>query len=49
VDLLVLLFGIALAWAQSPLPDAVTADPAIIAARRAAAIEAARRIVAPPT
>ena len=49
MDLLVLLFGIALAWAQSPHPDAVTADPAIIAARRAAAIEAARRIVAPPT
>ena len=49
MDLLVLLFGIALAWAQSPHPDAVTADPAVIAARRAAAVEAARRIVAPPT
>ena len=47
MDLLVLLFGVALARAQSPHPDAVTADPAIIAARRAAAIEAARRIVAP--
>jgi TetR/AcrR family transcriptional regulator len=47
MDLLVLLFGVALAWAQSPHPDAVTADPAIIAARRAAAVEAARRIVTP--
>jgi AcrR family transcriptional regulator len=47
MDLLVLLFGVALAWAQSPHPDALTADPAIIAARRAAAVEAARRIVTP--
>jgi AcrR family transcriptional regulator len=47
MDLLVLLFGVALAWAQSPHPDAGTADPAIIAARRAAAVEAARRIAAP--
>jgi TetR/AcrR family transcriptional regulator len=49
MDLLVLLFGVALAWAQSPHPDAATVDPAIIAARRAAAVEAARRIVAPAT
>jgi AcrR family transcriptional regulator len=49
MDLLVLLFGVALAWAQSPHPDAVTADPAVVAARRAAAVEAARRIVAPAT
>jgi AcrR family transcriptional regulator len=49
LDLLVLLFGVALAWAQSPHPDAVTADPSILAARRAAAVEAARRIVAPTT
>ncbi len=48
MDLLVLLFGVALSWAQSPHPDAVTADRAIVAARRAAAVEAARRIVAPP-
>jgi AcrR family transcriptional regulator len=47
MDLLVLLFGVALAWAQSPHPDAVTADPAVIAARRAAAMKAASRIVAP--
>ena len=49
MDLLVLLFGVALAWAQSAHPDAVTADPAVVAARRAAAVEAARRIVAPAT
>jgi TetR/AcrR family transcriptional regulator len=49
MELLVLLFGVALAWAQSPHPDAVTVDPAIVAARRAAAVEAARRIVAPAT
>ncbi|MGO9383588.1 MAG: TetR family transcriptional regulator [Mycobacterium sp.] len=49
MDLLVLLFGVGLAWAQSPHPDAGTAEPEIIAARRAAAVEAARRIVAPAT
>ena len=49
VDLLVLLFGVGLAWAQSPRPDAGSADPAIVAARRAAAVEAARRIVTPAT
>ncbi|MGO8940772.1 MAG: TetR family transcriptional regulator [Mycobacterium sp.] len=49
MDLLVLLFGIALAWAQSPHPDAVSDHPKTIAARRAAAVEAARRIVAPAT
>ncbi|MGA7053500.1 MAG: TetR family transcriptional regulator [Mycobacterium sp.] len=49
MDLLVLLFGVALAWAQSPHPDAVSADTAVVAARRAAAVEAARRIVAPAT
>jgi len=47
MDLLVLFFGVALAWAQSPHPDAATADLDIIAARRAAAVEAARRIVTP--
>jgi AcrR family transcriptional regulator len=47
MDLLVLLFGLALAWAQSPHPGAVTADPVVVAERRAAAVEAARRIVAP--
>jgi AcrR family transcriptional regulator len=47
MDLLVLLFGIGLAWAQSPHPHASTADPATVAARRAAAVEAARRIIVP--
>ncbi len=47
MDLLVLLFGIGLAWAQSPHSDALAADPAIVAARRAAAVEAARRIITP--
>jgi TetR/AcrR family transcriptional regulator len=49
MDLLVLLFGIALAWAQSPHPDAASADPTIVATRRAAAVEAARRVVTPAT
>jgi AcrR family transcriptional regulator len=48
MDLLVLLFGLALAWAQSPHPGAITADREVMATRRAAAVEAARRIVAPP-
>ncbi|MDC8993522.1 TetR family transcriptional regulator [Mycobacterium marinum] len=47
MDLLVLLFGVGLAWAQSPHPDAVAIDRAVIEGRRAAAVEAARRIVAP--
>jgi AcrR family transcriptional regulator len=47
MDLLVMLFGVGLAWAQSPHPDALGVDPAIVAARRAAAVEAARRIIAP--
>ncbi len=48
MDLLVLLFGVGLAWAQSP-HHAVTTDLAINVARRAAAVEAARRIVTPAT
>jgi Tetracyclin repressor-like, C-terminal domain len=48
VDLLVLLFAIGLAWAQLPHPDAVTNDPTLIAQRRAAAVEAATRIIATP-
>jgi AcrR family transcriptional regulator len=47
MDLLVLLFAIGLAWAQSPHSDVLAADPAIVAARRAAAVEAARRIITP--
>jgi AcrR family transcriptional regulator len=44
IDLLVLLFAIGLAWAQLPHPDAVTQDAAVIAQRRAAAVDAATRI-----
>lgn len=47
MDLLVLLVGVGLAWAQSPHPDARTADPEVVAARRADVVEAARRIVSP--
>jgi AcrR family transcriptional regulator len=46
VDLLVILFGIGLAWAHWPDPHAVTDDPTLIAHRRAAAVEAAARIIA---
>jgi len=45
-DLIVLLFATGLAWAHLPHPDAVTDDPAVIAHRRAAAVEAATRIIA---
>ncbi|MBU9766248.1 TetR/AcrR family transcriptional regulator [Mycobacterium sp. TNTM28] len=45
-DLIVLLFGIGLAWAHLPHPDAVTDDPVVLATRRAAAVEAAARVVA---
>jgi len=45
IDLLILLFGIGLAWAQFPGP--LDEDPGVVAAHRAAAVEAARRIVAP--
>lgn len=54
-DLLVLLFGIGLAWAHWPDPRGATDDPAELARRRAAAVEAAARIVSarqpssPPT
>lgn len=47
-DLLVLLFGIGLAWVQFPDPHPdVADDPAVVASRRAAAVEAASRIIAP--
>ncbi len=45
-DLLMLLFGIGLAWAHSPDPHAVSADPQVVAHRRAAAVEAATRVIA---
>lgn len=47
-DLLVLLFGMALSWAQFPDTSSAWNDPATLAARRAAAVEAARRVLAPP-
>lgn len=45
-ELLVLFIGIGLAWLHLPHPDAVTDDPSLIAQRRAAAVEAASRIIA---
>jgi TetR/AcrR family transcriptional regulator len=44
-DLIAMLIAIGMAWATSPHPDASTDDPAIIARRRAAAVEAAARII----
>jgi AcrR family transcriptional regulator len=49
LDLLVILFGIGLAWAHWPDPHAVTDDTIRVARRRAAAVEAATRIIATPT
>lgn len=46
-DLIVMLFAIGLAWANLPHPDVVSDDPAVLAQRRAAAVEAATRVVAP--
>lgn len=46
-DLLVLLFGIALAWVQFPDLQPGVDDSAVLGTRRAAAVEAARRIIAP--
>ncbi len=48
LDLLVMLFGIALAWAQFPDASSAWNDPATLATRRAAAIDAAKRLLAPP-
>ena len=47
VDLLAMLFGIGLAWAQSPSPEVLGATDELRAAQKAAAIEAARRLIAP--
>jgi AcrR family transcriptional regulator len=47
VDLLVLLFGIGLAWAQFPDPQREADDPAVVASRRASAVKAAIRIISP--
>jgi AcrR family transcriptional regulator len=46
VELLIMLFGIGLAWAHWPDPSACTDDPALNAHRRSAAIEAAARVIA---
>ncbi|BBY62532.1 TetR/AcrR family transcriptional regulator [Mycolicibacterium helvum] len=46
MELLVMLFGIAMAWAHWPVPDD-NQDDAVVASRRAAAVEAAARIIAP--
>lgn len=48
-ELIVLLFGIGLAWVHLPHPNAATDDPDILASRRAAAVEAAARVVAHQT
>jgi TetR/AcrR family transcriptional regulator len=48
VDLLVVLFGIGLAWAHWPDPHAVTDSATLIAHRRAAVVEAATRVIASP-
>jgi hypothetical protein len=42
-----MLFGIGLAWAQFPDPQPDTDDPAVVASRRAAAVKAATRVIAP--
>lgn len=48
-DLIVLLFGVGLAWVQLPDGGATSGDADVIAHRRAAVVEAARRIIAAPT
>lgn len=46
-QLLVLLFAVALAWAQWPDPEALTTEVDVLACRRAAVVEAAARMVRP--
>jgi AcrR family transcriptional regulator len=46
MDLIAMLFAVGLTWAHLPHPDAITDDPAVIAQRRATAVEAAARIIA---
>jgi AcrR family transcriptional regulator len=45
-DLIAILLGIGMAWANSPHPNASTDDSAVVARRRAATVEAAARIIA---
>jgi hypothetical protein len=47
--LLTMLFALAQAWVQSPYPAMHADTPRARAADRAAVVEAARRITAPPT
>jgi AcrR family transcriptional regulator len=46
-QLLILLIAIGLGWARWPDPTNVTTDPDVIASRRAAAVEAAARVIKP--
>ncbi len=46
-QLLVLLFAIGLGWAHWPDPTTATTDAKVVAARRAAAVEAAARVIKP--
>lgn len=46
MELLIMLFGIGMAWAHWPVQDE-TQDDAVVEARRAFAVEAAARIIAP--
>jgi AcrR family transcriptional regulator len=46
-QLLILLFAIGLGWARWPDPATATNDPEALASRRAAAVEAAARIIKP--
>ena len=48
-QLLVLLFGLGLAWSSWPDPRAATDDPGEIAGRRTAVVAAAARIIAAPS
>ncbi|MGH3635009.1 MAG: hypothetical protein ACRDTS_13180 [Mycobacterium sp.] len=47
--LLVLLLAITLGWARWPDPAVVATDPDFLASRRAAAVEAAARVIKPAT
>lgn len=47
-ELIVILVAVGLAWANSPEPDSASGDDAAVARRRAAAVEAAGRIIARP-
>ena len=46
-QLLVFLFAIGLAWAHWPDPAAATSDAKVVARRRAAAVDAAARLIKP--